>query len=47
MTMRCRARAIDLWNGLLADWTEPEIATLIAGSKWSGPAFFGFRESRR
>lgn len=31
MTMRCRAHAIDLWNGLLADWTEPEIATLIAG----------------
>ena len=24
-----------------------EIATLIAGSKWSGPAFFGFREPRR
>jgi len=24
-----------------------QIATLIAGSKWSGPAFFGFRESRR
>lgn len=24
-----------------------EIATLIAGSRWSGPAFFGFRGSRR
>lgn len=24
-----------------------EIATLIAGSKWSGPAFFGSREPRR
>jgi hypothetical protein len=24
-----------------------EIATLIAGSRWSGPAFFGFREPRR
>jgi hypothetical protein len=24
-----------------------EIAGLITGSKWSGPAFFGFRESRR
>lgn len=31
MTMRCRAHAIALWNGLLADWEEPEIATLIAG----------------
>jgi Protein of unknown function (DUF2924) len=24
-----------------------KIATLIAGTKWSGPAFFGFREPRR
>jgi hypothetical protein len=24
-----------------------EIAGHITGTKWSGPAFFGFRESRR
>ncbi|MEH3038179.1 MAG: MarR family winged helix-turn-helix transcriptional regulator [Sphingomonas adhaesiva] len=28
--MRCRARAIDCWNALFADWSHAEIHTFIA-----------------
>lgn len=28
--MRCREHAIALWNGLLADWDDHEVAALIA-----------------
>ena len=30
MTMRCRARAIDLWNGLTTGWDDGEVEAIIA-----------------
>ena len=30
LTMRCRAHAIELWNGLLKDWDDRDVAALIA-----------------